>query len=245
MLRKLFNQLIVFFRLHPKRLLTLLYLPVYLLCFELIEWHIPGAPHRIHTPLDDYIPFVEIFVIPYILWFFYLFYAFFNLYKSEDPVPFYRLCGSCFLAMTIFIIVSVIYPNYHDLKNDVITRDNIFTSMLSVLYSIDPANNLLPSIHVCATIAAHWSLRSSEAFDRRPFARHVSFILSVLIVLATMFIKQHSTLDVALAFILMALEYPFFFGQLSTKTLRTLFRYDSQLLDCTEPESSGSVRRHP
>lgn len=234
---------------HPRRCLWFIYLPVYLLLFVMAENHVVSNAHRIHSPLDNYIPFAEVFVLPYFIWFGYMFFGFFYLYKRRDPKPFYRLCGSCFTAMTIFLIVSVVYPNYHDLRPVVMPRDNIFCDMLGFLYMIDTPTNLLPSIHVCATISVHTALATSDDFNRLPHARHITFVLSVLIVLATMLIKQHSTVDVTLAFLLMACEYPVFFGRLSNRFMSLINRLDpdvgsSESLELAEPERSYSIRRH-
>ena len=42
---------------------------IYMPWFMYLEKHITKDYYLIHSPLDDYIPFVEFFVIPYLLWF--------------------------------------------------------------------------------------------------------------------------------------------------------------------------------
>ena len=51
---------------------SVIYMIVYLLWFALIETRKFSRYTVIHTALDDKIPFIEIFVIPYIIWFFYV-----------------------------------------------------------------------------------------------------------------------------------------------------------------------------
>lgn len=54
-----------FIRKYPHALL-LLYWPLYGLVFELLEWFVhPPSYHVMYCALDDYIPFAEIFIIPY------------------------------------------------------------------------------------------------------------------------------------------------------------------------------------
>ena len=66
--------------------------------------------YLIHSPLDDYIPFVEYFIIPYLLWFVFLAVtgAYFFFTNRRD---FYRLAAFLCSGMTIFLIVCTIFPN--------------------------------------------------------------------------------------------------------------------------------------
>lgn len=212
---RLIKNFISVLRSHPRRFLTLMYFPVYLVLFAILERHSFASPHRIHTPLDNYIPFVEIFIIPYCMWFGYLFYGFYVLYKKTDGLSFYRLAMSVFIGLAVFILISVIYPNAQDLRPDPVPRHNIFTFLCGIIWSIDPAENLLPSVHVYTSIAVHHALISDPEYGNRPRAPYVSAILMSLIVASTMFIKQHSTLDVILAILLFLAAYPFIYGRRS------------------------------
>ena len=60
--------------------------------------------YLIHSPLDEYIPFVEYFIIPYLLWFVFLAVtgAYFFFTNRRD---FYRLAAFLCSGMTIFLIV--------------------------------------------------------------------------------------------------------------------------------------------
>jgi hypothetical protein len=65
--------------------------------------------------IDDYIPFCEIFIVPYLLWFAYIgvvvvYIAFAN--KTD----FKKMCMVLYTGMTIFLIVSTLYPNGHLLR---------------------------------------------------------------------------------------------------------------------------------
>ena len=71
-----------------KRCLYGLYVFIYMPWFFTLEHFIqPDMPgiHILNTPLDDKIPFCEYFIIPYILWFFYVVGScIFMLYKASD-----------------------------------------------------------------------------------------------------------------------------------------------------------------
>ena len=48
---------------------VLLYAFIYMPCFLYLEHNVTTDFHLIYTPIDDMIPFLEIFIIPYLLWF--------------------------------------------------------------------------------------------------------------------------------------------------------------------------------
>ena len=132
-----------------------LYIFIYLPWFFYLEKHITTDYHLIHTAIDDKIPFIEYFIVPYTLWFLFIAvtvgYFFFFGEKSE----FYRLIILLFSGMTIFLIVSTIYPNGLQLRPETFTRDNIFVDMVRQLYAVDTSTNVLPSIHVYNSLGAY------------------------------------------------------------------------------------------
>lgn len=183
-----------------KHLLLLLYFIVYLVWFAYCERTVTTRFHVIHVALDDYIPFCEFFVVPYFLWFLYV--AWGVIYTAlHEKKDYYRLCAFLFTGMTLFLIISTLYPNGHHLRPYYFERNNIFCQMCRALYATDTATNLFPSIHVYNSIGVHAFVMNCEAFKKRKGVRIASFILCVSIILATVFIKQHSLFDVATAFV--------------------------------------------
>lgn len=65
-----------------------------------------------------------------------------------------------------------------------------------MIYSSDTSTNVFPSIHVFNTIAMHTAVRHSVTLKKYPWAQRISGIIAVSIVLSTMFIKQHTVIDV-------------------------------------------------
>ena len=97
--------------------------------------------------------------------------------------------------MTIFLIVSTLWPNGQHLRPAVMPRDNIFTRMVAALYRTDTPTNLWPSIHVYNSLGAHFAIIRSKCFEKKKGIRIGSLILASSIIMATMFIKQHSVFD--------------------------------------------------
>ena len=135
-----------------KALFLLSYFAIYLPWFGHLEKTVTTHFHVIHTALDDYIPFCEYFIIPYLLWFGYVGWGI-GYFYLKDRSEYFRLCAMLFTGMTIFLIVSTIYPNGHYLRPTTFARDNIFVHIVKWLYASDTATNLFPSIHVYNSIA--------------------------------------------------------------------------------------------
>ncbi|MEF9839925.1 MAG: phosphatase PAP2 family protein [Lachnospiraceae bacterium] len=195
-----------------------LYIFIYLPWFLYLERNVTTDFHLIHTTLDNYIPFVEFFIIPYTLWFLFiaLTIGFFFFTNTKD---FYRLILFLFSGMTLFLIISTIYPNGLDLRPVTFARDNIFVDMVKTLYKTDTATNVLPSIHVFNSIGAQIAISHSETLKKYRVIQYGSFILTSLIILSTMFLKQHSIIDVVVAGVMALILYQLVYSQRLHKEL--------------------------
>ena len=206
------EKLKIFYLKYKHAVPLIIYAIIYMTWFAWLEKNITGHYRIIHMAADDYIPFCEVFVIPYFLWFAYVsavvIYFFFK--NKED---YYRLCTFLFVGMTVFLVVSSLYPNGHYLRPHSFEHDNVFTHMVAWLYATDTPTNLFPSIHVYNSLGVHIALCNSKEFKERPKLKLASFILMVSIILATMFLKQHSVFDVVTAFVMAAVMYSFVYGR--------------------------------
>lgn len=184
-----------------------LYIFIYLPWFFYLEKHITTDYHLIHTAIDDKIPFIEYFIVPYTLWFLFIAvtvgYFFFFGEKSE----FYRLIILLFSGMTIFLIVSTIYPNGLQLRPETFTRDNIFVDMVRQLYAVDTSTNVLPSIHVYNSLGAYIAISHCSKLKQYKWVQIFTLLLTISIILSTMFLKQHSVIDVVAAFFMAGIMY--------------------------------------
>jgi len=181
---------------------VLLYAFLYLPWFFWLESRANQPYHVIHVWLDDKIPFVEYFIVPYLLWFVYIAAVFLYLFFRGNKQEFYRYCAFLFTGMTLFLIISTIYPNGHLLRPTSFEHHNIFTVAVQILYQADTPTNIFPSIHVFNSIAAHRAVTNNPQLGRNPLIHGGSFLLMVSIILATMFLKQHSALDVMAGIVL-------------------------------------------
>lgn len=185
----------------------LLYFFIYMIWFTYLEKNVTKYT-VVYSKYDDLIPFMEIFVVPYILWFAFIFitvaYFFFT-----SKIDFYKCCAYLFIGMTICLIIYTIWPNGQNLRVDLdnLGRSNIFTYIVSIIYKTDTPTNVFPSIHVYNSIGASIAIRKSEKLRKIKWIQWLSIILTILISLSTVFIKQHSILDGLSAIILSIIMY--------------------------------------
>ena len=177
------------------------------------------AIHEINFGIDAYIPFCEVFIVPYLLWFAYVavtvvFLCFKDKEESEKLVAF-LLAG-----MTIFIIVSAVFPNGHNLRPTAFERDNIFIDLIRNLYKADTPTNILPSIHVYNSVAIMIAVMRSRCFAHHNVIKTAMMALGVSIIFSTVLIKQHSMLDVLLALLLSALMYSICYKRTAVRAKR-------------------------
>ncbi len=189
----------------------LLYAFLYIPWFSYLERTVTRDYYVIHTRLDDFIPFHEFFIIPYLAWFLYvsgvILYFFF---KSKQD--YYRLCIYLFTGMTLSLIVCTVFHNGTDLRPVVDPEKNICSKLVACLHAADTSTNIFPSIHAYNSIVVHLSIIKSEAFKNRRFFRLLSLIMAVSICVSTVCLKQHSIVDVMGAMLMAYAFYPMVYG---------------------------------
>ena len=188
-----------------------IYYTLYMVSFVFVEKIKPDHIYIIHSPIDQYIPFVEFFVIPYLAWFFYIGGVVIWLFFF-DRETMCRLLWCGMIGMTVFVLISYFLPNGLELRPEAFVRDNIFTRLTKVVYSHDTATNVFPSIHVNNSICASAALLSSEKLRGRKGWRVFAVVMAGLIILSTMFLKQHSVIDVTGGMVTGFLSVEIFFG---------------------------------
>lgn len=189
-----------------------LFWPVYICRYVLLENLNPATVyHPIHCALDDIIPFHEGFLIFYALW--YLFIAGMQLYTALYDVD------SCkkytkFLVICICIstVIFFVYPSCQNLRPSELPRDNVLAKIVGLLYTIDTNTNVFPSEHAIGSLAVLAAAIHTKGL-RSPGKLTVIALLAVLISLSTVFLKQHSILDVLAALPICAFAYWICYGR--------------------------------
>ncbi len=182
------------------------YAVFYMTWFIYLEKRNNPAYHIIHTFVDDYIPFNEFFVIPYFLWFLFV-PAAVLLSVMAGRKEFNKTFTFLSLGMTLFLIISTVYPNGALLRPSVFPRNNIFTAMVRSLYNTDTATNIFPSIHVYNSLGAMFAVLKCKKYENNKVLRISSIVICISIILSTVFLKQHSFFDVLTGLFMGAVMY--------------------------------------
>ena len=186
--------------------------------FTLEKMHSQNAPFTaISIPLDFSIPFLDFFVIPYILWYAYVFLTVFYFMFRMPSVEFNKMAAFLMSGMIITLFIYTVFPNGQLLRPDTFENEGFCISLVKKIYKKDTPTNVFPSLHCLNSIAVTIAFFSSSRFKKNAIVLTLSFLINLLIILSTVFIKQHSILDIfgaiGLSLVLYILIYrlPFFF----------------------------------
>lgn len=94
----------------------------------------------------------------------------------------------------------------------VFERDNIFVDMVRMLYRADTCTNVFPSLHVFNSLSVCVAVFESRELRKHKAVSIGVYTLAGLIILATMFLKQHSVLDTIGACIMAGILYQFVYA---------------------------------
>lgn len=189
-----------------RHLLLLLFWAAFGLCFAGVERLIPRTVwHPVWCPLDDRIPFCEWFFIPYMFWFVFL--VGMHLYLLLFDIPaFKKFMYFIMITYTVTMVIYFIYPTCQELRPTEFARDNFLTRFAAGFYRFDTNTNVCPSLHCVGSMAVAFAAGDTERFRSRLW-RGAFMGMAVLISVSTVFVKQHSVLDVLWAWLLCAAAY--------------------------------------
>ena len=195
-------------RLSSRRGLNLLlFWPIFFLIFTYAECYFPAVYYySMHCRLDDLIPFCKWFVIPYVIWFPFVggmvAYTFFR-----NGAVYRRLMKFIILTYSAALLAFFLFPTCQHLRPVLFWRHDLLTRMIVSIYANDTNTNVCPSIHVIGSLAVWLAARDMKQLP--PLLRKF-FIpaMAILISVSTVFLKQHSALDILAALLVCAAAYP-------------------------------------
>ncbi|MDO4961057.1 MAG: phosphatase PAP2 family protein [Eubacteriales bacterium] len=181
-----------------RHLKYLMFWPVYLMSFAVLERvFVHDYYHPVHCFIDDLIPFCEYFLIPYCLWFVELLaiQLYTLLYDIDEFKNFIKYLTISFMGT---LLIYIIYPTCQEMRVEEYARSNIFTYLVQLIYSVDTNTNVCPSLHVIGAVAVMISTFRAKGLNK-PLIRVGIAVLTILISMSTVFLKQHSFVDVICA----------------------------------------------
>lgn len=152
--------------------------------------------------IDDVIPMIPIFVIPYIIWYVYILcYLIYFCFKDT------RVYKHTLLTIVIGeIICFICYIFFQStVARPSVEGNGMLLMLMQFIYGNDEPYNCLPSIHVLTTYA----IMLASVHIRRKHIINAGFIqiMGVLIILSTLFTKQHVVVDAIVSILLVSVIY--------------------------------------
>lgn len=173
----------------------LLFWPVFGFLFYFTELYYPATfYYPVHCALDDIIPFFEWFLIPYLFWFpFLVGMHVFTLFYDVDT--FRRMMGYIILTYSLTLVIYWIFPTCQELRPDSFARDNVLTRIAAAYYDFDTNTNVCPSIHVIGSLAVMEAALYSPKIVGKGW-KWAFVLCAIAISISTVFMKQHSAVDI-------------------------------------------------
>ena len=177
---------------------------IYMGLFGFLEIVPPKDVHLIHCALDDRIPNMAIFIYPYVSWFPYIVVCAALAIKNLDDRQFKKAVLVLTMGMNIFLFISYVWPTGLDLRDSIVyDLHTLSGNLLKFVQTVDTPKSVFPSMHVYVTLVLQYTLEMQKKLVPA-WGIWVGRVLAVLIVLSTMFTKQHSAVDVTAAIVMFA-----------------------------------------
>lgn len=201
-------------------ILLLLCFPLMLVLFFIEEKTITSNYVVIECSLDNFIPFIPQFIFAYILWYFVIVSPF--LFFIKDKEDYRRYMYFLILGFTAALLIYWLFPNGQNLRPTLPIYDNFAEKLVGILYRNDTNTNICPSLHVilCIGVAASVFHNKNYKLLQKWWMRLLITAVLLIISVSTVFLKQHSVIDVASASVLGGLLYVICYRLLPPKTFQ-------------------------
>lgn len=166
-----------------------------------------GKPHLIGNFIDEAIPFIKYFIVPYYIWFVLIFAIPYYFYKKDRNL----LAKYIISYVVCALVATVIFTFYPSIvaRPDCLPNNNLFNLMVNLIYWIDnPPINCFPSMH-CA-VSMLFILTISQSKQTKLHNKIIIILISLLIMASTLYTKQHVFIDLVSGDIIMLLIYTTF-----------------------------------
>jgi membrane-associated phospholipid phosphatase len=201
----------------------LLVFPLLGYVYKILNTHTPKATILL-TSLDSNIPFIPVFILPYIFWYgFILGYLIYFCFK--DTKVYVKTLTVIVLGELVSFIIFYFFPT--TIPRPLFNDKGIIFDLVRLIYRHDQPYNCFPSIHVLTTFSI---ILGSLHVKNKPIFHSIFIpIVGSLIIISTLFVKQHGILDVfgSIFLSLFMFGIAFYFSQLQkTERSKTVYLKD-------------------
>lgn len=176
-----------------KRAVLMLTMPVISIIYSSLNVYKENI-NIIKINVDNFIPFNKYFVIPYISWYGYIFF-FLLLLCIFDYEKYFKLLVTLNVGMLICYAIYYFYPTY--VERPEINDHDLLSRLVIWVYNRDNPYNCMPSIHTLNSMLVLLFVNDSKNINK--IWKVTATVIAIMIILSTMFMKQHYIIDVIVA----------------------------------------------
>lgn len=140
---------------------------------------------------DEAIPYLKWFALPYSVWIFYIYVCLFYFFKKDITVYYRNLMTYAICALLCYLIYSVFQTT---VARPPVIGDDPFSWLMRYIYNRDQPYNCFPSIHCFSSYMVMRAIWTSSF--RNKWNLTLITGMSSLIIMSTLFVKQHVIMDV-------------------------------------------------
>lgn len=156
--------------------------------------------------IDHLIPVVPIFVLPYLLWYVFMF-CYLIYFCFKDTTVYKHTLVTIVIGEFICFICYVYFQS--TVARPSVEGTGMFSTLLQFVYAQDNPYNCFPSIHVLTTYTI---MLASVNIKNKHFINTLLIqSMGALIILSTLFTKQHVIVDVVASMLIVSLVYSLLF----------------------------------
>ncbi|WP_019850131.1 phosphatase PAP2 family protein [Desulfitobacterium sp. PCE1] len=177
-------------------LCLMLSIPLLNIFYALLNNADRGA-YSLVTDLDHAIPFSKVFIVPYIIWYFFIF-GTLVYFCFKDKKVYYRTLLA--LDLGLLVCYGIYFLFQTQVPRPELVGHDVLTKLVALIYSNDQPYNAFPSIHV---LLSFLMIKGINKYQGKNYLNiSLVYLNAVLIILSTLFVKQHVILDVLGAIVL-------------------------------------------
>ncbi|NQX67207.1 phosphatase PAP2 family protein [Paenibacillus alba] len=177
-------------------LLWILAIPVLNVFYGILNHGRGGNVGSLMTDLDRLIPFVPAFIIPYLIWYPFIFVMLVVFFMKNRAVYYRSLTTLCTGLLACYLVYALYQTT---VPRPGVEPNGLFNGLVNIVYRTDAPFNCFPSIHV---LTSYVVLKASYLCGIKRSTLSVVFITVWSIIVSTLFVKQHALLDIAGAVLL-------------------------------------------
>ncbi len=148
--------------------------------------------YNIESPLDKMLPLVPAFVIFYVLAYGQWVLCYLLIAKEKKEYCYSIFIGEI-IAKFLCLVIFMIFPT--TLNRPEVVGSGFFEKILALIYSMDAADNLFPSIHCLESWVCWRGCRKLTGAPR--WFSGANLVFTLMVFASTVLLKQHVLIDIA------------------------------------------------